>query len=279
MRSNNFILLIFAALMLTAAACERKTETPSLKKEESPSSTPGPQTTNAQVITGRDGAPMVLVPQGVFFMGTNDGKLEEGPRMNVFLEAFYIDRFEISNERFTEFVKKTGYAPQKDFSYPAGMERHPARGISWNDAKAYCEWAGKRLPLEYEWEKAARGPDGRRWPWGEEHKSPKSQIQNLKSKIIESIPEYDDPAGQSPYGCLHMADNVWEWVDDWFGPYVLSNENDPRFGQKFKALRGGWVARAKGIEYSKTTDRMALAPDKREDFVGARCAMDAPIGK
>ena len=190
-------------------------------------------------------------------------------RMNVFLDAFYMDRFEISNERFARFVKETGYPALKNFTFHAGQEKYPATGLGWYDAKAYCEWAHKRLPLEYEWEKAARGSDGRTWPWGKEPKTPSGGVRLI------NLPEYNDPPGQSPYGCLHMADNVWEWVDDWFGAYVLSDMKDPRFGKIFKVLRGGLALDSKMASYAKTTDRYPLKPDQRNDSTGARCAMDA----
>lgn len=261
--------IIFAFLLV---ACKEK---PPLPKENHPpsgmreeaSQRPTEEGALPSLITSKDGVQMVHVPAGVFKMGTNEGAPEERPRMNVFLEGFYIDRFEISNERFAKFVNEAKYEPMKNFKYKKEEAKFPAQKLSWEDVKAYCEWAGKRLPTEYEWEKAARGLDGRKFPWGNDEKNP---------PVSTLLHEYQDLTGQSPYGCLHMADNVWEWVEDWFLPYPLSDLEDPRFGEIYKVIRGGLENNSSVIAYSPTTTRKILKPSERIDLVGGRCAMDEP---
>jgi len=240
-------------------------QTASLQKPSEPAKEP------PRVIEGKDGAQMVYVPEGVFFMGDNEGEPAERPRMQVFLEAFYIDRFEISNEQFEKFIKNAGYKAEGGFKFQPGREQYPAQWLTWKDADAYCKWIGERLPTEYEWEKAARGTDGRSWPWGSEEKKPQKLNDTDISKMIH---EFDDSAGQSPFGCLHMADNVWEWVDDWFSGYVLNPIPDSRYGEKYKVLRGGLEVDGKKIRYSRATKRLYSAPGSATAFTGGRCARD-----
>ena len=226
------------------------------------------------IIVGADGAEMVYIPDSVFFMGDNDGAVEERPRMSVFLEGFFMDRFEISNERFSKFIKETAYKPEGGFKFDSGSKNLPARRLTWKDVESYCAWAGKRLPLEYEWEKAARGVDGRKWPWGNNAKD-RSKLTGVAGLVL--MDEYDDPSGQSPYGCLHMADNVWEWVDDWFKGYVLNPEPAPRYGEKYKVLKGGswWDCSFYkcGISAPVYNRSFFLRSTKNNSF-GFRCAKD-----
>lgn len=270
---KNFLRFLTTLLIFLLFGCETKNAPPhetttSVPENTSPhDSAPLPldESATPPLITSKDDVQMVHVPAGVFKMGRNDGAPAERPRMNVFLEGFYIDRFEISNERFAKFVSETSYNPMRNFKYKKEEAQLPAQKLSWEDVKAYCEWAGKRLPTEYEWEKAARGMDGRKFPWGDDEKKP---------SVLTLLHEYQDPTGQSPYGCLHMADNVWEWVEDWFLPYPLSDWADPRFGEIYKVIRGGLENDSNNLSYSLTTTRRILKPSQRIEFVGGRCAMD-----
>ena len=197
------------------------------------------------VIVGNDGAEMVLVPAGEFIMGSEEGDADEKPRHRVYLDAFYIDKYEVTNARFQQFVQATGHrtqaeregsgytgdksglvdganwrAPRGPGSSIAGLEQHPVVSVSQEDAKAYCTWAGKRLPTEAEWEKAARGTDGRTYPWGNQFDSTKG---NFDGKNKGTVPVGTYEGGKSPYGAYDMAGNVWEWVADWYGENYYKN--------------------------------------------------------
>ncbi len=266
--------MLAAALgaMLSVFGCEkeegRKPRGPSESQEKSARADEEPE----RVIKSRDGAEMVYVPDGVFIMGADKGRAIEGPRMKVFLEGFYIDRVEVSAVNFHKFLEDTGYKPEGGFSYAPENKHLPARQLTWQDAAKYCEWVGKRLPTEYEWEKAARGPGGLKWPWGDEPKEPPATGPE-KPPLIRV---YADPAGQSPYGCLNMAGNVWEWSDDWLTAYVLNRQDDKRFGKKYKVLRGGLERGEGSHSYSPSTRRNYLPPGTASELTGARCAMYPP---
>jgi len=203
-------------------------------------------------ISPRDGAEMVLVPAGEFIMGSEEGDPDaydcERPQHSVYLDAYWIDRTEVTNARFARFVEATLYETDAekaghgdvydphwkssqwefsvDWAHPrdrligiSEIEDHPVVQVSWNDAAAYCEWAGKRLPTEAEWEKAARGADGRKYPWGDadpnEHLSNIGGVHATDDGYQFTAPVGSYPNGASPYGVLDMAGNVWEWVADW----------------------------------------------------------------
>ena len=161
-----------------------------------PAPTPTPEPAQ-QTILGKDEVEMVLVPAGAFRFGP-DGRLIELP-------AFYIDKFPVTNARFAALVP--------GFTYPPGLDDHPATKVTWLDANAYARQVGKRLPTEAEWEKAARGDDGRVYPWGNEF-SPE-RANTFESKIGMTTPVDAYPDGASPCGALDMAGNVWEWTSTW----------------------------------------------------------------
>lgn len=204
-----------------------------------------------QGITGTDGSPMVLVPAGEFMMGSRaDDKSTKDVEWRghaVYLDAFYIDQYEVTTSRYATFFRETNRAAPKYWSEQILM-RHgskPVLGVDWNDAIAYCTWAGKRLPTEVEWEKAARGTDQRIYPWGNE--APNEQRANFgKTREYESAYERltavgSFEQGKSPYGAYDMAGNVWELVADWYdysrkGPE--RNPTGPSSGQ-FRVIRGG----------------------------------------
>ena len=200
-----------------------------------PPQTPAPP---PAAIVGRDGAPMVLVPAGEFTMGSNDGDADEKPPHRVFLGAFYIDTYEVTNARFQRFVQATKYrteaernghqvtwcTPNGAGSTLNGLEKHPVDRVTLDDAKAYCAWAVKRLPTDAEWEKAARGTDGRRYPWGETFDGKRLNFCDRTCKdggdkavndgYEESAPVGSYEGGKSPYGAYDMAGNAREWVTD-----------------------------------------------------------------
>ncbi len=205
-------------------------------------------------ITGKDGAPMLLVPEGDFLYGANKQRQS--------LSAFYMDKYEVTTKLYAVFLQATGrVAPEKwnEVSQVSDGDR-PVIGVDWHDADAYCRYYGKRLPTEQEWEKAARGTDGRKYPWGNEE--PTSRHANFgkccdwKGYATLTVTG-DHEAGKSPYGIYDLAGNVWEWTSS---DYDSSN----------KVLRGGsWFNEA---SLMVSTYRLRYTPTTRNDIIGFRCA-------
>jgi iron(II)-dependent oxidoreductase len=234
---------------------------------------------------------MVSVPFGWFLMGS-DAKIDraagpqEQPRRHVLVDGFRIDRYEVSNVEYLRYVLATGaHWPRywREQPFPEKIVKHPVIGVSWNEADAYCRWAGKRLPTEAEWEKAARGEDGRIFPWGNEPAGwLKSNIahpgskRGIKYPPLANVDRYDN--GVSPYGAYQMAGNVSEWVADWFDPEYYRRGEDrnpagPAYGQD-KVFRGGsWN---EDPEVARSAGRNAGAPDHWSYLIGFRCAASEP---
>jgi ribose transport system permease protein len=219
---------------------------------------------------------MAEVPAGLFIMGSDSGAEDEAPAHEVELPTFEIDVFEVTNADFAKFVETTGYQTDAEKegrtrswrSVSQGKDNHPVVFVSWNDAVAYCEWAGKRLPTEAEWEKAARGTDGRIYPWGDDYDPSKANVKDTGLRGTAVVGSFGD--GASPYGVEDMAGNVWEWTADWYEPYPGSNFQSDYFGQKFRILRGGgWFETADAV---RTTVRNANTETAASDDIGFRCA-------
>lgn len=198
-------------------------------------------------IIGKDGAEMVLIPAGWFIMGSpeGEGNDDEHPQRNVYLDAYYIDRYEVTNEQFEKFINATGYQAQGDWwrYYTEEKEKHPVVYVTWNDADAYARWAGKRLPTEAEWEKAARGTSGRKWPWGSVWDASRCSSEEAGPATTTPVGSYPD--GASPYGVMDIAGNVWEWCADWYGKnYYQSavdrNPTGPSSGSRHVLRGGSW---------------------------------------
>ena len=223
---------------------------PKKKKDEKPAAT---------TIWEKDGKEMVYIPAGDFVMGSDESLENEGPAHTVYVDAFYIDRYPVTNEEYKRFIDATGYpVPCYDVEWvqtkgynwnpeertpPEGKEKHPVVLVSWEDALAYVAWAGKRLPTEAEWERAARGTDGRRWPWGNEFV--KGRCNTKESGAAGTLPVgKHSPAGDSPEGVGDMVGNVWEYTSSLFCPYPY-DANDGRESQEangWRVLRGGsWM--------------------------------------
>jgi formylglycine-generating enzyme required for sulfatase activity len=235
-------------------------------------------------VVGRDGAPMVLIPAGPFPMGSEEVADEE-PIHEVELDAFYLDRFEVTTARYAKFLEATGIKPPRHWEEVnlARDGRRPVVGVSWDAAAAYCRWVGKRLPTEAEWEKAARGTDGRRFPWGNE--PPTAERGNFGRqpwKGYETLHEVGShPLGRSPYGVEDMAGNAWEWVADWYdvryyGKSPKRNPPGPADGVERVVRGGGW--NYDGV-FARAADRNRDAPDTEINTFGFRCATDAARGK
>lgn len=235
---------------------------------------------------GTRGGEMVLVAGGEFKMGCNRRAdshcdADENPYHTVSLPAFYLDRFEATNAEYQECVKAKTCRPARKYQ---GFDapNQPAVGVAWADASAYCKWAGKRLPTEAEWEKAARGADGRVYPWGNSACGCACAIQESKEVYgcgkDATWPVGSTPRGKSFYGAEDMAGNVWEWVSDWYDPKYYAgspkeNPPGPATGMQ-KVRRGGSYANIKN--YFRASDRSSAAPETVSNSTGFRCAMTAP---
>ena len=302
---------------------------------------------------------MIRIPSGIFTYGSNTGHVDESPLKSVYLESFSIDRFEVTNSDFQEFVQATGRydtlegpwfrqnikasadilsyfeklygqpliikkeedgfdprAPKfqlwraaatvlAEYGYSGRLPavrflestdlyelikrqaRQPVRNVTFNDARDYCAWYGKRLPTEAEWEKAARGTDGRTYPWGEQWRPITAGTR--KDKFDGPSPVGARPETQSPYGCQDMAGNVWEWTSDWYdenGPSLPTQPKKPRTADDpgretttRKVVRGGsWAAGSdlRARYDNRTTRRMWSNPAQWSPDVGFRCARGIP---
>jgi sulfatase modifying factor 1 len=212
---------------------------------------------------------MVLIPEGYFLMGTSStasaGDIDEMPQTQVFLPAYYIDKYPVTNRQFHNFVISAGYKPKGNWDkyYLQGTADLPLRGVTWDDAEAYARWAGKRLPSEAEWEKAARGESGATYPWGEDWSS-------------EILPRGDDifaimtaEQAASPYGVMGMVGLVWQWTASAHHDYPF---NPDARGPK-RVLRGGTSGNGRNIV--RCANRYAEPPNVALNSFGFRCAKDA----
>jgi formylglycine-generating enzyme required for sulfatase activity/predicted Ser/Thr protein kinase len=248
---------------------------------------------------------MVYVPAGEFIMGSTDAEVDsavplcnygdcqrswfeiEQPRHPVYLDAFYIDKTEVTNAQYQKCVEAGACDMPSDTTYydDTNYAQHPVVYVRWNDADAYCRWADKRLPTEAEWEKAARGADGWVYPWGNTFDASKVNFcdkncsddwrdASVDDGYAGTAPVGSYPAGASPYGALDMAGNVWEWVADWYdgGYYATSPERNPKgpASGDYRVIRGGsWDS---VVAFVRTAYRYGDSPDLTVNWVGFRCA-------
>jgi len=295
--------IALSTLLILASGCGPTAETPTptsiptptpapVKVVPTPTPVPAPPTptpmptptsvpTPASAETPEPTAPpvtdiMIEIPAGPFTMGSDTGEADETPTHEVDLPAFEIDQFEVTNADFAQFVEATGYQTDaekegrsKNWRDSAeGKDNHPVVRVSWNDAMAYCEWLGKRLPTEAEWEKAARGTDGRTYPWGDEWDPSKANVKDTGLRGTAAVGSFG--AGASPYGVEDMAGNVWEWTADWYEPYPGSTYDSEYFGQEFKLVRGGgWFEMDDAV---RITNRDLTSVTAANDDMGFRCA-------
>ncbi len=220
---------------------------------------------------------MVLVPAGDLRMGSNSpGHEEENPEHKVRLKPFYLDRHEVTNMQYKDFVDVAGHRTPvhwQNGTFPNGKADHPVVNVSWEDARVYAEWVGKRLPTEAEWEWAARGTEQREYPWGKQCTPDFANYANAEGKTT-SVTKY--PKGASEFGLLDMCGNVGEWVSDWFEEkyYARSPESDPQGPPEgsIKVYRGG------GYHTNRMDIRAAARhsanPTVYQEYIGFRCAMD-----
>ena len=230
----------------------------------------------------KDSKEMVWVGGGEFLMGSResekDAEDDEHPQRRVHLDGFWIDKCEVTVGEYRRFCQATGREMTKAPRW-GWINDHPVVNVTWDDAAAYAKWAEKRLPTEAEWEKAARGTDGRKYPWGnEEPGDGRCNLSGSKDGYERTAPVGRYPSGASPYGCLDMAGNVWEWCADWYDPgYYKSgptrNPPGPSSGVS-RVLRGGsWSNYAR---YTRCANRNLIHPTLRSvSGFGFRCARDS----
>jgi formylglycine-generating enzyme required for sulfatase activity len=295
------------------------TDTPTLVPTDTPPSAP-PTDTPTPVPPTSEPMPallalppppdMIHVPAGEFVMGNDDGQvdyalrlcneyyddcqrdwfLDEQPPHAVYLDAFYIDETEVTNAMYQRCVEAgVCQVPTTcDWGEPtygdASKAEHPVVCVRWHDAKTYCEWTGARLPTEAEWEKAARGMDGRIYPWGNDFDGSKLNFCDVNcpydwkytsanDDYAETAPVGSYPSGASPYGALDMAGNVWEWVEDWYEAYPGSFFQSLYYGGQYRVIRGGaWYPY---LWSNRCADRHWLGPWHGNPDIGFRCARDS----
>lgn len=215
-----------------------------------------------------DGMTMLYVPAGEFEMGSNDGNRDEKPIHTVYLDAYWIDETEVTNAMHHQCAQ-AGVCDEPncyDYDKSAYLD-HPVTCMDWHDAKTYCEWAGGRLPTEAEWEKAARGPDGRIYPWGD---TLDRSYANFFGGDTTAVGSYE--SGKSFYGAYDMAGNVYEWVDGWYDYYDSSSGSDlaEPITDGFRVLRGGsWSGL---VTFIRSTHRYGIDPKSTGGLVGFRCS-------
>jgi formylglycine-generating enzyme required for sulfatase activity len=242
---------------------------------------------------------MVLVPAGPFLMGTdevdaNQAALtvgfphpwyeDEHPLRTIELPAFYIGQYEVTNADYQQFVT-AGYPPPPDWvngAFPSGRAALPVVYVSWYEAMDYCHWRRMRLPTEAEWEKAARGPKGLKYPWGDAFDPARANISTGPSIAGSTRAVGQFESGKSPYGVYDMIGNVWEWTDSWYQPYSGNRAVNENFGTTYRVNRGlsfmsiGHIA---PDQYSQVVSIIARAAFRSYDYptsrvadVGFRCA-------
>lgn len=274
-----------------------------------------------RIVTDPSHPGMVLVEGGPFLMGDTEEQAQRAleeyggieayyissvPQRPVALPAFWIDRTEVTNAMYAAFVAATGHpvptdehlwaAPYNwvDGAPPPGLESHPVTLVGFDDARDFCRWRGMELPTEEQWEKAARGTDGRRYPWGNEYslsrlagagwrsRGPLDTIDKwtewwravyrgrMRGREVGTFPVGRFPSGASPYGALDMAGNVFEWVDAFFDPYPGATHDHEDFGHGYRVVRGGdWYL---DRIYHQAAARLRAPADHRVPTIGFRCA-------
>jgi len=236
-----------------------------------------------EFLASRDPVEMILIPSGNFLMGSGkaEGRSDEKPQKTIYLEAYSIDAFEVTNKRYLEFIHKTGRKDppnpysEKRLSEEAGVDSIPVVQVTWYDAVDYCRWAGKRLPTEAEWEKAARGVKGGAFPWGDQ--SPGTTKVNYERNwdgIHTLWPVGSQPETDSPFGVRDMAGNVREWVSDWYAPdyYQTGPNQNPKGPEQgiLKVIKGGSWHSFKGDIRPASRGKGGFA--LKTDGIGFRCA-------
>lgn len=233
---------------------------------------------------GDEGREMVQIPEGPFTMGSNDGDPDEAPEHQVFLKGFFIDRREVSQEEYARFAKMTKRQMPRIEVFEDDQSKllkpeYAAMSVSWDEAAAYCKWAGKRLPTEAEWEKAGRGEGKRKYPWGDKFVSNAANVDGSEDGYKYLAPPGSFEAGRSPYGIFDMTGNVAEWVADtyeenYYKKTPFQSPKGPESGD-LKVVRGGsWRETEHNARLSK---RFAAKHWRTDITIGIRCASDLDV--
>lgn len=277
---SGLLLLSTAVLLAVPVAASGVEPREPVHKDTPKPSVPALQSGKAGII-GKDGASMVLVIGGEFTMGDR----MFGPVHKVYLDAFYMDQYEVRTSLYAAFLKTV--SREKPYNWQLMNLQtdgdRPVIGVDWYDAVAYCRWAGKRLPTEAEWEKAARWTDGRTYPWGNGRLDKTKASYNWDRKrgwegyrTLSLVGSYE--AGKSPYNIYDLAGNVWEWVDDWYDrdAYKNSTTRNPQGppAGEFKVFRGGSALSHSADVTAALRNRGS--PTGRAITIGFRCAQSMP---
>ena len=231
-----------------------------------------------ETMVGDDAREMILIPEGIFTRGSDSGGYDEKPAQEIYLDAFYIDKYEVSVKEYNKYRKAANYVKQSVPFFPGDhkvmeVPSHAVVGVSWHDAVNYCTWAGKRLPTEAEWEKAARGTHGLNFPWGNKVLPKRANFAGTGDGFKYMGPVGNYPMGRSVYGVYDMAGNVSEWVSDFYDQFYykrapMMNPTGPETGKNYVFKGGSWDARSVDIRTSK---RFAASPGRKDSIVGFRC--------
>lgn len=270
-----FLLIVFVALLAWGLSGDAPAnQNAPVKNATNANARPANTNTNANTNTKR-GAPkgMAYVPGGEFIMGSGGGDGFERPPHRVPVKPFFIDIYEVTCEEYARFVEQTGHAPPPGWlggQYPKGAALRPVTGVSWYDAAAYASWAGKRLPTEEEWEFAARGTDGRVYPWGKEWQAGMANVGG--GGALADVGTFK---GASPFDVYDMVGNAWEWTADDLRPYPGGRWQSTQTQQEtLKVIRGGsW---RESPDQATATYRGYLPARGGRDYsaTGFRCAQD-----
>ena len=244
-----------------------------VKKQAAPAGSP-----DVTIVNPTDGSVLVAIPGGTFTMGSDDGDGHPKPPHRVALQPYYIGCTPVTNAQFRRFVESTRYksvGEREQYAKQWG-DQASVVCVSWHDAVAYCKWAGLRLPTEAEWEFAARGTDGRRYPWGDEW-DPTRCCNSADTMTRRAVPVGSFPNGASPFGCLDMAGNVWQWCSSLYKdyPYSSTDGRESLEAEGNRATRGGSFINVIPSTFSSAY-RNNSSPEWKDFSLGFRVARSAP---
>lgn len=248
---------------------------PDLTYTPAPTSTPAELPIGSAQVSEIDGMVSLIVPSGEFIMGSDSPGASSYPKHSVFLNSFWIDATEVTSAMYRLCVEsRMCKIPNQSYLFDdSRYDQRPIVFVSWYDAETYCNWAGRRLPSEAEWEKAARGIDGRVYPWGD---GINNEFSNYENNLGYLTDVGSFPKGISLYGAFDMSGNAWEWVIDWYDPnyYSISPVNNPLGPNSgdTKVVRGGsWASASADVS---SLHRGASDPKAAGDRIGFRCVRD-----